>query len=91
MNENEIHQHILQILHRIAPEADLESLDPKQNLREALDIDSFDFLNVAIALHETFGVDIPESDYRKIATLQGMIDYLRNPSPPDAPGISGAV
>ena len=76
MNQSEIRDHIFEILHRIAPEADLNGLDPAQSLRENLDIDSFDFLNVLIALHEKFGVEIPESDYRQVSTLNGMMDYL---------------
>lgn len=76
MNSSEIRDHIFEILHRIAPEADLNQLDPAQSLRETLDIDSFDFLNVLIALHEKFGVEIPESDYRQVSTLTGMMDYL---------------
>ena len=43
MNQDEIRQHIFQILHRIAPEADLDRLDSSANLRDVLDIDSFDF------------------------------------------------
>ena len=80
MNQTEVRDHIFEILHRIAPEADLNRLDPGQSLRESLDIDSFDFLNVLIALHEKFGVEIPESDYRQVSTLNGMIDYLTSKS-----------
>jgi acyl carrier protein len=76
MSHDEIRQNILAILHRIAPEANLEQLDLNENLREALDIDSFDFLNVIIAVHEQFGVNIPESDYREISTLKGIVEYL---------------
>ena len=76
MTENEIREGILNILHRIAPEADLDTLQGSDNLRETLDIDSFDFLNVAIAVKEQFGVNIPETDYREISTLAGMIQYL---------------
>jgi len=68
---------VFAILHRIAPEADLNRISPDENLREALDIDSFDFLNIMIALHDKFGVDIPESDYRKVSSLKGILDYLR--------------
>jgi acyl carrier protein len=76
MNEHQIRQHLFQILHRIAPEADLDHINPAQNLREALDIDSFDFLNVIIGLNEKLGVNIPESDYRQISTLNEMMRYL---------------
>ena len=81
MNENEIREHIFQILHRVAPETDLDRLDPNENLREVLDIDSFDFLNVVVALHENFGVTIPESDYRQVSTLKGMMEYLAKAAP----------
>jgi acyl carrier protein len=76
VNQKETRDNILEILHRIAPEADLDGLDVNENIREALDIDSFDFLNVVIALHERFGVNIPESDYSQVATLKGMMEYL---------------
>ena len=76
MTEAEIRKAIFEILHRTAPEADLNSLSPDQNLREALDIDSFDFLNVLVAVNEKFHVNIPESDYRQVLTLKGMVEYL---------------
>jgi acyl carrier protein len=76
MNDAEIRDVIARILHTIAPEADLAQLAPEENLREALDIDSFDFLNLLIGLHEELKVEIPESDYPKLITLAGLIDYL---------------
>jgi acyl carrier protein len=72
----EIRHVIFDVLGSIAPEADPAALAPDQPLREQIDIDSFDFLNVIIRLHEVLGVDIPESDYAQLATLHGMIDYL---------------
>ena len=78
MNEEEVRRRIFEILHGVAPEANLDRIGPDENLREALDIDSFDFLKVIIALHERFGVNVPESDYRHIATLKGMTEYVKN-------------
>ena len=46
------------------------------DLRDALDLDSMDFLNFVIALHGSLGVDVPEGDYVKLATLNGAVDYL---------------
>lgn len=63
-------------LGNIAPEVDLGTLDPSMDLREALDIDSMDFLNFIIAVHRRLGVDIPEIDYPKLNTLDGAIKYL---------------
>ena len=74
---------VLEVLGSIAPEADLTSLDPREDLRDALEIDSMDLLHFAIGLHEQTGVEIPEADYAKIATLDGCIAYLeaRLPEP----------
>jgi acyl carrier protein len=46
------------------------------NLREQLDLDSMDALNFVIALHEELGVEIPETDYAKLATMDGIVAYL---------------
>ena len=76
MSETEIRQAIFDALRKIAPEADLEQVRPNENLREALDIDSFDFLNFLIGLHQRLGVEIPESDYGKLTTLADLIRYI---------------
>ena len=64
-------------LNNIAPEIDLAAIDPAADLREALDIDSMDFLNFISAIHGRLGVDIPERDYPKLFTLDGAIGYLK--------------
>ena len=76
MTDAEIKAAILDGLAQIAPESDPAELSPNENIRRALDIDSFDFLNFLIGLHEKLGVDIPESDYGKLNTLDEMIAYL---------------
>jgi acyl carrier protein len=67
---------VLRTLGGIAPEADLAGLDPGAELRDTLDLDSMDFLNFVIALHEATGVDVPESDYAQLGTLAGAVGYL---------------
>ncbi len=64
-------------LNNIAPEIDLATIDPAADLREALDINSMDFLNFVTAIHHRLGVDIPELDYPKLVTLAGAIGYLQ--------------
>ena len=76
MNREEIRARVLEELGRIAPEADLAALPESAPLREELELDSMDFLHFATALHDALGVDIPESDYGRIASLQGCVDYL---------------
>lgn len=72
----EIQQAIFDGLRKIAPEADTRQLSTAANLREALDIDSFDFLNFLIGLHERLGVEIPEADYGRLTTLSALVQYL---------------
>jgi len=73
---DELRVAIFDVLAAIAPEADPSAIAPDKPLRDQLDIDSFDFLNVIVRLHETLGIDIPESDYGELATLDSALDYL---------------
>jgi acyl carrier protein len=73
---DEVKGTVLRILGEIAPEADLASLKPDVSFRDQLDIDSMDFLNFVIALHNEFHFEIPESDYPKFATLNGCIEQI---------------
>ena len=76
MSEDEIKAAIFEGLKKVAPESDPAALAPEANVRAALDIDSFDFLNFLIALHKKLGVEIPEADYGKLTTMQEMVNYL---------------
>jgi len=76
MTESEIQQTVFDAIRRIAPEADPAQLSPGENLRQGLDIDSFDFLNLLIGLHERLGVEIPEADYGQLRTLTDLVRYL---------------
>jgi acyl carrier protein len=83
MKEERVHDTVSRLLSRIAPEADLSSVRPDEPLQRALDIDSYDFLNLLVAVRDELGVTIAESDYGKVATLEGLIRYLtaRLPEP----------
>ena len=76
MTRDEIKATLLRLLGNIAPEADLTQLTADANIRDQLDIDSMDFLNFAIAVHETLHVEIPEADYPQLATISGCVEYL---------------
>jgi len=76
MTEAEVRRLAAEVLADIAPEADIEALNDDEDMREALDLDSMDFLNFAIGLNKKSGVSIPESDYPKLFTMKGIIDYL---------------
>jgi acyl carrier protein len=77
MSEIDVRKIVQEEINNIAPEVDLATVDPADDLREAIDIDSMDFLNLVTALHKRTGVDIPEIDYPKLITLSGMMAYLQ--------------
>jgi acyl carrier protein len=77
MSEADIRAVLHEELGNIAPDIDLDKVDASADLREALDIDSMDFLNFVTAIHHRLGVDIPELDYPKLVTLDGAVSYLR--------------
>lgn len=76
MNRSDIERAVLRSLKAVAPEADLSTLGGREELRDALDIDSMDFLRFVVALHDTLHVDVPERDYPKIRTLDTCVAYL---------------
>jgi acyl carrier protein len=69
---------VLELLLAIAPEVQAEALEPAQPLRHQVDLDSMDWLNFLVSLHERFGVNIPEADYARLVSLNDMVDYLQN-------------
>jgi acyl carrier protein len=76
MNRAEIENVLKECLSAIAPGADLDAVDRATDLREEIELDSMDMLNLVIALHKRLGVDIPEVDVPKLTTLDGATDYL---------------
>jgi acyl carrier protein len=76
MNPADIRSGVLETLRGIAPEVETDTLADARPLREQVDLDSMDWLNVLLGLHRRFGVDIPESDYARLSTLQQIVDYL---------------
>ncbi len=76
MSDTDIRKAIEEELNNIAPEVDMGSVDPAADLREAIDIDSMDFLTFITAIHHRLGIDIPEIDYPKLVTLDGAVAYI---------------
>ena len=76
MTDIDIRKVVQEELNNIAPEVDMARVDPAADLREAIDIDSMDFLNFVTAIHHRLGLDIPEVDYPKLVTLTGAIAYI---------------
>jgi acyl carrier protein len=76
MSDIDVRKVVQEELSNIAPEIDFAAVDPAADLREAIDIDSMDFLNFITAIHHRLGVDIPEVDYPKLVTLDGAAAYI---------------
>ena len=66
----------LEVLRGIAPEIEAGDIEPARPLRSQVDLDSMDWLNFLIGLHQRLGVNIPESDYAQLVTLDNVLDYL---------------
>jgi acyl carrier protein len=76
VKDDQAREAIEQALATVAPEADLADVGASERLREVLDLDSLDFLSLVEKLHEITGVEIPEADYGKVATLGELSAYL---------------
>jgi acyl carrier protein len=84
MTDDRLRRAVLAELGEIAPEIDLEEVGADANLREEYDLDSMDFLNFVIGLHKRFDIEIPESDYPRLATVSGCLSYLSEKIPSGA-------
>lgn len=77
MDETALRQSVFATLRRIAPEVAPGELAADRPLRDQVDLDSIDWLNFLLGLDRALGVDIPESDYAALVTLDDLVAYLR--------------
>ena len=73
MNRDQIRTTALDVLAGIAPESSTVELEDDVLLREQIDLDSMDVLNLLIGVHERLGVDIAEDEYARCETLGGLV------------------
>ncbi len=69
---------VIESLGEVAPDVDTDALDPAEAIRDQFEFDSMDRLNFATALHERFGIDIPERDYRELESVDSAVRYLES-------------
>jgi acyl carrier protein len=67
---------VIASLARVAPEADVDHLADDVDLRDELDLDSMDFLNFVVGIHDRTGIEVPERDYPQLLTLAACVTYL---------------
>ena len=76
MSPAEIKETILDILEGIAPDEDLSDLKDDVPLREQLELDSMDFLDIVMELRKRHGIEVPEAEYQQLASLDSAAEYL---------------
>jgi acyl carrier protein len=76
VNAAEIRAGVVAAIQDIAPEVDAGELIDDRPLRNQVDLDSIDWLNVIIGFHERFGIEVPEADYARLGTLNEIVAYL---------------
>ena len=76
MTEEQVKQIVIDIINEIAPDEDTTNLKSEVNLRDQMDLDSMDFLDIVMELRKQYGIEVPEEDYPKLASLDSCADYL---------------
>ncbi len=76
MTKEQIKNTILEIIAQIIPDEDLSNLKGNIPIREQVELDSMDFLDIIMELRKRYGIEVPESDYVQLATLDGSVAYL---------------
>lgn len=76
MTREELREHVIEIISDIAPDEDLGSINDDEPLRDQIDLDSMDFLDIVLELRKRHKVEVPEEDYPQLRTMNSTIDYL---------------
>jgi acyl carrier protein len=76
MTKQEIRDTIVSCLCEVAPEIDPATVKDDVSFRDQFDVDSMDLLNFIIAMHEQLHVDIPESEYGRLGTVDLLVEYV---------------
>ena len=76
MTEDQVKQIVIDIINEIAPDEETSGLKDEINLRDQMDLDSMDFLDIVMELRKQHGIEVPEEDYPKLASLASCGEYL---------------
>ena len=76
MKADEIKAMILDIIREIVPDEDLSDLKPDVRIRDQIEMDSMDFLDIIMELRKRYNITVPEDDYMKLSTLDSSVEYL---------------
>jgi acyl carrier protein len=76
MTAESVRNYVLEIIADVAPDEELDGLNAAESLRDQLDLDSMDFLDIVMELRKRHKVEVPSEDYPKLATLDSCVEYL---------------
>jgi acyl carrier protein len=76
MTKDDVKQLVKDIIADIAPDEDVSTLKPDVRLRDQMQLDSMDFLDIVMELRKRHGIEVPEADYIQLATLDSCAEYL---------------
>jgi len=76
MVDQQVREIVLRIIAVVAPDADLSDLKGDVRLRDQLDMDSMDFLDIVMELRKRYKIEVPKEDYARLATLDSCVEYL---------------
>jgi acyl carrier protein len=76
MTKDECKKVVLEIIADIAPDEDLGNVKPDVRLRDQLQLDSMDFLDIVMELRKRYGIEVPEKEYQQLASLDSCAEYL---------------
>jgi acyl carrier protein len=76
MTQDQCKKAVLAIIADIAPDEDLSDVKPDARLRDQFELDSMDFLDIVMELRKRHGIEVPEADYGRLASLDSCAEYL---------------
>lgn len=72
----ELRKIVFDIISDIVLDEDLSNINDDEALRDQLDLDSMDFLDIVLELRKRYKVEVPEADYPELRTMNSTVDYL---------------
>ena len=76
MTREELRDHVIEIISDIAPDEELDGINDDEALRDQIELDSMDFLDIVLELRKRHRVEVPEEDYPQLRTMNSTLDYL---------------
>ncbi len=76
MTDSEVRQIVVDIIEIIAPDADLSNIKDDVRLRDQLELDSMDFLDIVMELRKRYKIEVPKEEYQELASLDSCVAYL---------------